>query len=565
MLLIPLVALVMPGSGDAAGSLPIIGDWVAAARPNLAALLAVFVTLLALQALLTRFKNMFNHRTTMAIAERLRLELFSAMSLARWGALQRRRAGDLNHTLTSDVGQIMGAISSALSLFQSGFMLLIYLAVATAVSWQMAGFAVLVGGGLFATLYPVRRRARAHGQELVGLYQAQNATVLEFISSIRLAKLFTAEHRQVNAYARQLGHIRTAILQYAQYSTWGTVAFQVGIAAIAALFVWLAVSVFALDLARIGLLLVIFSRLAPRFGSLQENAQSFLSQAPAYANYRKLLRYFEENLELNEEPGSHPPRLREAIVLSGVTLAFGSTAEPSISDISFAIPAGRVTALIGPSGSGKSTVADVVLGLLSPDSGTVTVDGIALNESNRRAWRGSVASVPQDAFLLNDTIAANLRLANAGAADAELWEALEMANIAELVRSLPARLDTLAGDRGQRFSGGERQRLALARALLRRPQLLVLDEATSALDWQNQQIVAATIERLRGSLTILTIAHRPSLIAFADQVITLNDGQVVERGNYAELKQRPESALARMLAAEGGGGEHSAAKQTSST
>jgi ATP-binding cassette subfamily C protein len=148
---------------------------------------------------------------------------------------------------------------------------------------------------------------------------------------------------------------------------------------------------------------------------------------------------------------------------------------------------------------------------------------------------------------MNDTLAENLRVGRADATDAELWEALDRAQIGDLIRSLPEGLETVAQERGQRFSGGERQRLALARALLRRPKFLVLDEATSALDWENQRFIAEAIAALRGTLTCLIIAHRPSLITSADRVIAMEDGRVIEEGGFAELRSDPKSALARMV------------------
>ncbi|TIO48634.1 MAG: ABC transporter ATP-binding protein, partial [Mesorhizobium sp.] len=175
-----------------------------------------------------------------------------------------------------------------------------------------------------------------------------------------------------------------------------------------------------------------------------------------------------------------------------------------VSGISFGLPAGEVTALIGPSGSGKSTIADMLLGLLEPSQGEILADGDEITAQNRRAWRGQVAYVPQDVFLLHDTIGANLRLAAPQAGDEELWAALRKAHAAHFVERLDRRLETVVGDRGVRLSGGERQRIALARALLREPSLLILDEATSALDWQNQSLIAQSIEELRGKMTILT-------------------------------------------------------------
>ena len=187
------------------------------------------------------------------------------------------------------------------------------------------------------------------------------------------------------------------------------------------------------------------------------------------------------------------------------------------------------------------------MGLLRPTEGRLLVDDTPITDANRRVWRASVAFVPQEPFLLHDTIAANLRIADPRAAEETLWAVLEQAKAQDFVSALPDGLGTVVGERGTRLSGGERQRIALARALLRSPELLILDEATSALDWDNQKKIAADIEKMRGQITILTIAHRPSMIRFADDVIAVEDGRCVETGSFAELAADPQSRLARML------------------
>jgi ATP-binding cassette subfamily C protein len=194
------------------------------------------------------------------------------------------------------------------------------------------------------------------------------------------------------------------------------------------------------------------------------------------------------------------------------------------------------------------------MGLLEPLEGTVSVDGDTLDAENRRRWRDCVAYVPQEIFLLHDTIASNLRLAAPAASEEMLWDALRSANADGFVERLPQRLETVIGDRGLRLSGGERQRLSLARALLRHPQLLILDEATSALDWEHQSLIARSIEALRGSMTVVTIAHRLSMISFADRIVALEDGAVVEAGDYEALIGAAGSRLSHMAAGERGSG-----------
>ena len=547
VILIPLVAIALPGGGSVLSDLPLVGETLARWSPDLVTLLMIFIALVVAQALLSRAKALFNQRTIQDVSAQLRTRLFESISYARWEALHNRRSSDLNQALTHDIDNVMGSIGSVLAIVQACLMLAIYLVLALLISWPMALFAFVIGGALFLALYPLRRRANRHGKRLIAMYQDQNATVLEFIGSIRLAKLFAAEDRQVREYSGNVGRIRGAVLDFAALSTWGGVFFQIGAALVAALFVYLAIEVFALDFARLATLLVVFARIAPRFSAIQENVQTFLTEAPAFANYRRNADHFDAHREEPALSGATAPSLRESIGLSGVGMTYSGADTPSLRDVTLEIPKGQIVAMIGPSGSGKSTLADLMAGLFAPTAGTVTIDGVAIDAANRRAWRSTVASVPQESQLLHTTLASNLRLGNAHATEAEIWDALERANIAELVRALPDGLETVAGDRGTRFSGGERQRFALARALLRKPQLLILDEATSALDWENQRMIVAAITALRGELTILTIAHRPSLVSFADHVVALENGRIVEQGSYSELAARDESKIARMI------------------
>ena len=547
LLLIPIVAVVAPAQTGSTSQLPIIGDALQTFNPGLAALLIAFVILIALQALLTRWRALYNQRMTFEATDKMRVLLFKSMSMADWSAINTRRSSDLNHALANDTDRIFVAANAGLNIFQSLVLLGIYLLLAAGVSWRMALMAVVVGLGLFALLYPIRRRATRHGTELTEDLKDQNQIVLEFITSIRLAKLFTSEKSHSNAYRDHMARVRREILKFAALANWGTVFFQIGTAAIAALFVWFAVKVVDLDLARLGVLLVIFARVAPRFSAIQTAATQYLSNAPAYLNYREMAQFFHRNRETDSAPTSPAPSLDRSLSLNGVTVQYGGAPKPVLEQVNATIRAGSITAIIGQSGAGKSTMGDLLMGLTRPSAGDLVVDDQPLEDANRRAWRKSVACVPQDAFLMNDTIAANLRIGQIEADESELWRCLEQANAADLVRSLPDGLQTMAGDRGSRFSGGERQRLALARALLRRPQLLVLDEATSALDWENQAIIADAIQALRGTLTIVTIAHRSSLITIADDVIALESGRVIASASFADMKSDPSSPLSQLL------------------
>ena len=212
-----------------------------------------------------------------------------------------------------------------------------------------------------------------------------------------------------------------------------------------------------------------------------------------------------------------------------------SARSAGLEDISFSIPPGQTTALVGPSGSGKSTLVKLALRLLDPQSGRVLLDGHDLRSVTQASLRQAVALVPQDVALFNDTLSFNIGFARPEADEAAIWTAAEAAELGDFIRALPDGLDTRVGERGLKLSGGERQRVGLARALLAEPEVMILDEATSALDSRTEAAIQATLRRARRGRTTMVVAHRLSTIADADEILVLKSGRIVERGSHEAL------------------------------
>jgi ATP-binding cassette subfamily B protein len=204
-------------------------------------------------------------------------------------------------------------------------------------------------------------------------------------------------------------------------------------------------------------------------------------------------------------------------------------------DVTLDVPAGTTLALVGETGSGKSTLAGLVSRLADPTRGRVTIDGVDLRDLVPEDLARTVGAVTQETYLVHASIRENLLLASPEATDDELWRALEAAQVAALVAGLPTGLDTVVGARGHRFSGGEKQRLAIARTLLRNPRVLVLDEATSALDNETERELQTALDRLMAGRTTITVAHRLSTIRGAEQIAVLDRGRVVELGDHDSL------------------------------
>ncbi|XLP36252.1 ABC transporter ATP-binding protein/permease [Brevundimonas vesicularis] len=207
-------------------------------------------------------------------------------------------------------------------------------------------------------------------------------------------------------------------------------------------------------------------------------------------------------------------------------------------DVSFVAPAGTTTALVGPSGAGKSTIVKLALRLLDPQDGRVMINGTDVRDLTQASLRQSVALVPQDVALFNDSLRANIAFARPESNDAAIWAAAEAAELADFIRSLPDGMETRVGERGLKLSGGERQRVGIARALLADPCILILDEATSALDSRTEASIQKTLRKARAGRTTLVVAHRLSTIADADQILVLKTGRIVERGAHHELVAR---------------------------
>jgi ATP-binding cassette subfamily B protein len=212
-----------------------------------------------------------------------------------------------------------------------------------------------------------------------------------------------------------------------------------------------------------------------------------------------------------------------------------ATNELTLKDISFLANPGDLIALVGPSGAGKSTISALVPRLYDATSGSIKLSGIDVKDVTQESLHRIVGVVMQDAHMYHDTIRANLLYANTEASEAEIWSACESAQISEMIRALPDGLDTVVGDRGHRLSGGEKQRLAIARLLLKAPDVVVLDEATAHLDSENESAVQDALAVALKGRTSIVVAHRLSTIRQADQILVVDDGQIVQRGTHEEL------------------------------
>lgn len=477
----------------------------------------------------------------------LRHRLHRALTGADWSVFLQLRSSDVVRAFTGEVNMAAAGLSSLTSLASSIVLATVQITAALIIAPSITITAIIVGGAIVLIVRPFARRVREESRSGQTDRGALAANITDHVGGLKLAKSHGAEDRSAQSFqdiSFNLGErqVRVAVLQSRSQA-----AFRLISGFALCLVLWYAVEQVGIRGAELAVMAVIFMRLVSRMMAIQSATQRMAHVFPAYGATEELRQKWIASAEEPADLNTPALTLEHQLTINRVTYHYPNSERAALSDTSLILTAGRTTALCGHSGAGKSTLADLVLGLIPPTTGQVIVDSTPLEGSAIRAWRQSVAYVPQDVFLLNDTIRENLLWLSPDASEAELWNALENAVADDLVRRLPQGLDTVVGERGVRLSGGERQRIALARALLRKPSLLVLDEATSALDNNNERLIKDAIDRLHGTMTILIIAHRLSTIRHADQIVVLNEGRVAQSGAWAELAANESGPFAEMI------------------
>jgi ATP-binding cassette subfamily B protein len=259
-----------------------------------------------------------------------------------------------------------------------------------------------------------------------------------------------------------------------------------------------------------------------------------LDMQTSLALFDRIFEYLDQPIDINE--AEHPVALQHAgdVTFDHVWFRYDDAAW-TLQDVSFTVPAGTKTALVGETGSGKTTLGYLAARLYDVGRGSVRIDGVDLRDLSFASLTQLVGVVSQETYLFHSSVRDNLRFAKPDATDEEIEAAADAARIHDLIVSLPDGYDTIVGERGYRFSGGEKQRIAIARTILRNPPILVLDEATSSLDTQTEREVQEALDRLAAGRTTIAIAHRLSTVYDADQIVVLDHGRVVERGTHEEL------------------------------
>ncbi|NUU80050.1 ABC transporter ATP-binding protein [Paenibacillus xylanilyticus] len=564
-MLVPMLSLIGVFEMSSTGlQLPWLSELLGRLSENsqLLLVLGVFVVILSGQAWLQRLQTIRNTRIQQQFIRTLRQETYRAIIMAKWSFFLQKRKSDFNHILTTELARVSQGTNLILQMAASLIFTGIQIGLAFWLSAKLTAIVLVFGLVLFFVLKKFVQRAKQIGDQTSELSQHYYNGITEHFNGIKDIKSNMLENSHIGWFERICKRIERNVIQFSQLNSGTQLIHRVSSAVIIAAFIYLSLRVLAVPPASLLLIILIFSRLWPRFTSIQSNLEYISSMLPAFQLVRKLQAETEMSREISdftnvtaETSGNkggelhpvQPLELMRSIECMNVNYRYEGSQSYSLENVNASIPAKGMTAIVGKSGAGKSTLIDLIMGLVRPESGQILIDGVPLSEELLLAWRSSIGYVSQDPFLFHTSIRENLRLVDPDASEEQMWQALQFSSSAAFVRRLPQGLDTMIGDRGIRLSGGERQRLVLARAMLRNPSVLILDEATSALDSENEQHIHAALERLKGHVTIIVIAHRLSTIRTADRVIVLEEGRVIQQGGYQQLSTDPVGTFSKLL------------------
>jgi len=473
------------------------------------------------------------------VMHRLRVDVFTHLQRQSIGFFTRTRTGEVQSRITNDIGGMEAVVTSTATSIASNLTTAIATIVAmAALSWQLTLVSVIV---LPPAIHLSRRVARMR-REITAQRQREladlNVTIEEglSISGVQLAKTMGTAPALIGRFTASSTRLIDLELRSELAGRWRMASMSIVFAAIPAVIYLAAGLPFTRGTMSIGTLVAFTALQTGLFRPLMGLLNVGVQLTSSLALFARIFEYLDLPVDI-EEPAVPVTlaRPRGHLRFEDVTFAYPASPEAAVAGVTLDVPAGTSLALVGETGSGKSTIAGLIARLYDPSAGRITIDGVDLRDLALGDLVSIVGVVSQETYLLHTTVRENLRYARPDATDEQIEAAARAAQIHDRIAALPEGYDTMVGSRGHRFSGGEKQRIAIARTLLRDPRILVLDEATSALDNETERAVQRAFDELARGRTTVTIAHRLSTIRDADQIVVVDRGRVLESGTHEAL------------------------------
>ena len=504
-----------------------------------AGMIAIAIVTGALGVVQTYVSNAVGQR----VMHDLRSAVYRHLQRLSLAFFTRTRTGEVQSRIANDIGGVDNVVTSTATSIVSNLTTVIAAVVAMfLLDWRLA----LVALGLMPFFVLLSRRVGNQRRAITTTRQrtlADMSTLVEeslSVSGVLLGKTMGRGHELAERFTGESERLADLEVRQRMAGRWVMATIQMTFAVMPALVYWFAgqTSIGGGNAISIGTV-VAFTTLQTRlFFPIGQLLSVGIDIQTSLAMFDRVFEYLDLPVEIDERPDARPlpagPE-RGEVDFAGVWFRYDADGPWTLRDVSFTVPAGGRTALVGETGSGKTTLGYLVARLYDPDRGRVSIDGVDVRDATFASLSDTVGVVSQETYLFHATIRENLRFARSDATDEEIEAAARAAQIHELVETLPEGYETMVGERGYRFSGGEKQRIAIARTVLRNPPVLVLDEATSALDTETEHAVQEALDRLAEGRTTIAIAHRLSTVRDADQIVVLDGGAVAERGTHAEL------------------------------
>jgi ATP-binding cassette subfamily C protein len=534
VVIVPLLGLAIGsdvGSGKIGRATAVVFHVFGLEQPagRLALLLGVFAILIVVRALILSIRDSQVAELQTSFVEALRLRIAERLVTAQWDQIVKLRHSRITQLMSSEIQRIgdmtqlilRSAVLSAMLMAQ--FVLVLLLAplfAALAITFLLAGTLVFL---------PFVRRAHALGTLMTTANLSLLDATSQFLGGLKLAMSQNLQIQFIKEFRQSLHDLAVRQVDYSrqQSNVRNTLSILTGVAA--ALLVLIGFIGFHLPAATLIALVVVIARMINPLGQIQQDLQNFVHFLPAYKKAKEFEREFATVALRDPEQTLAYPLPEGVITFENVSYRYTSddghdAAVNGVQNVNIVLRPSEVIGITGPSGSGKTTFADLLVGLFPPQEGRIAVAGRTLEGATLTAWRNSVSYISQDPFLFHDTIRNNITWASPHPTEEAIWGALTVAGAAKFIRGLESGLDTVVGERGSLVSGGERQRIALARAILRKPRLLVLDEATNAIDVPSEQEILRGLRDLLDRPTIIVIAHRAETLSFCERLFRFEAG-----------------------------------------
>lgn len=518
LLIVPLLGFVGLGEQTPTGATAWLIEHLPAFESPREVLILMLGVLLTL-AVANFGQSFFVESTEHELTLRLRQHLSELTLGASWPFLAGVHSADFTRMVSDDVDSAISALDELFQIVSALFLMGVYGLISLALSPQLTLLALATGIVMLLAVLPLQGRVATAGQRQFASYEALYRRAQEQIQGIKSIKGNRAEPLHQRRFNRNVTDMDQASRQFSIISALAQLIHSAVAALAFCALAWFALSADSIDITLIIMLAVIFSRLLPQVSALQNHVRRLIY---VYPEINRLTRYLEAAEQHQEVPGNNQRvDFSQGIALEGVSCRYPGERTPRLAYEDMHLQPSAIIVIHGPSGIGKTTLADLIAGILLPDTGHLTAGGVSLSAANQQDWRRHIACLPQEIFLATGSVRDNLNLLlDLPAPDTELLAALALAD-ARFILGSPDGLDTMIEPAGTNLSGGERQRLVLARALLLDRPVIILDESTSQLDIESESAFMQTLCSLKANRMIVVISHRPSIRQYADQLVEI--------------------------------------------